>query len=83
LFQLWLCRKSRYWALIIHQQYSSRLLAQASRFLGKENIDSTVIDRLRRIVPAEGRANFRKDARYSTDWILIVAQQIYREQPDE
>ena len=63
--------------------YSSRLLAQALRFVGKENVDSTVIDRLRRIVPAEDRANFCKDARYSTDWILMVAQQVDMEQPDE
>ena len=63
--------------------YSSRLLAQALRFVGKENVDSTVIDRLRRIVPVEDRANFCEDARYSTDWILRVAQQISMEQPDE
>jgi len=63
--------------------YSSRLLAQALRFVGKENVGSTVIDRLRRIVPAEDRANFCKDARYGTDWILMVAQQVDMEQPDE
>jgi len=65
------------------RHYSSRLLAQALRFLGKENIDSTVIDRLRRIVPAEDSSNFCKDAQYSTDWILMVARRIDREQPDE
>ena len=51
--------------------------------LGKENIDSTVIDRLRRIVPAEDSSNFCKDAQYSTDWILMIAQQVDMEQPDE
>lgn len=58
--------------------YSSRLLAQALRFLGKRNIDSTVIDRLRRIVSAKDRALFLEDARYSTDWVLRAAQRVSR-----
>jgi len=56
--------------------YSSRLIAQALRHLGRKSVDDRVIDRLRRRIPAEERAQFFRDARYSTDWILEVAQRI-------
>lgn len=56
--------------------YSSRLIAQALRHLGRRNVDDRVIDHLRQRVPAPQRARFLRDARYSTDWILDVAQRI-------
>lgn len=59
--------------------YSSRLIAQALRYLGKEGIDDKVLDRLRRIVPQKDRAKFLKDARYGTDWILEVALKVAQE----
>ena len=59
--------------------YSSRLIAQALRFLGKENVDSTVLSKLRRIVPSKDRSRFLKDSQFGTDWILEVAQKISRE----
>ena len=60
--------------------YSSRLLAQALRYLGKENVNPTVIHRLRQAVPQEDRERFLEDARYGTGWILEVAQQLSQEQ---
>jgi len=56
--------------------YSSRLIAQALRHLGRRNVDDRVIDHLRRRVPARERARFLRNARYATDWILDVAQRI-------
>jgi hypothetical protein len=54
--------------------YSSRLIAQALRFLGKSNVDEKVILHLKRRLPGRDRARFLVDARYATDWILDVAQ---------
>ncbi len=58
------------------EYYSSRLIAQALRHLGRRNVDDRVIDHLRQRVPARERTRFLRDARYSTDWILDVAQRI-------
>jgi len=59
--------------------YSSRLIAQALRFLGRGNIDDEVLVKLRRMVPKKDRARFLRDAQYGTDWVLEVAQKIARE----
>ncbi|MEI7836896.1 MAG: DUF6088 family protein [Planctomycetota bacterium] len=61
------------------EHYSSRLIAQALRFLGKDSIDDKVLGALRRVVPRKDRGRFLKDAQYGTDWILDVAQEIARE----
>ncbi len=61
------------------ENYSSRLIAQAVRFLGKDNIDDNVLAKLRRIVPKKDRADFLRDAQYGTDWVLQIAQKIARE----
>lgn len=58
------------------ENYSSRLIAQALRHLGKPNVDQRVIDLLRRRLPTEDKVRFLQDARYSTDWILDAAQRI-------
>ena len=60
-------------------KYSSRLIAQALRFLGKDNIDAKVLLKLRRMLPKKDRADFLKDAQYGTDWVLQIAQKIARE----
>jgi hypothetical protein len=61
------------------EHYSSRLIVQALRFLGKENIDRSVLGKLRRIVPKKDRARLLKDAQYGTDWVLQIAQKIAEE----
>lgn len=58
------------------ENYSSRIIAQALRFLGKDNVDDKVLAKLRRDVPKSDRRALLKDARYATDWILDVAQKI-------
>ena len=61
------------------KHYSSRIIAQALRFLGKDNVDNTALVRLRRMMPKTDRRRFLKDAQYGTDWILEVAQSLARE----
>jgi hypothetical protein len=56
--------------------YSSRLVARALRFLGKGNVNDSVIRRLRRKLKPRDRTRFLQDARYGTDWILEIAQRI-------
>lgn len=58
------------------KSYSSRLVAQALRHMGRPNVDERTIAHLRHVVPADDRAQFLLDARYSTDWILEVAQKL-------
>lgn len=58
--------------------YSSRLTAHALRYLGKDNVDETVVEHLRKRLTARERNCFLQDARYGTDWILDVAQAIAR-----
>ncbi|HLF94331.1 MAG TPA: DUF6088 family protein [Planctomycetota bacterium] len=60
------------------EHYSSRLIAQALRFLGKRTVDEKVIRHLQRRLPVRDKARFVRDARYATDWILDVAQKIAR-----
>ena len=57
------------------EHYSSRVIAQALRFLGKDHVDEQVVSHLRRKLPRGDRAKFLRDARYGTDWILEVAQE--------
>lgn len=59
--------------------YSSRLIAQALRFLGRQNVNEDVIGRIRRTVPKKDRTRFLEEARYGTDWILATAQRIAQE----
>lgn len=58
--------------------YSSRLIAQALRFLGKSNVGEKEIRRLRSRLSRKDRARFVKDARFGTDWIYEVARKITR-----
>jgi len=62
----------------IENQLSS-LVIQALRYLGKDEVGSEVISRLRtRLSPAEKRRLLR-DTRFSTDWIFAVARQVAEE----
>jgi hypothetical protein len=54
--------------------YSSRLIAQALRFLGKANVGERELLHLKKRLLARDKARFLKDARYATEWILEVAE---------
>jgi len=56
--------------------YSSRLIAQALRFVGRDHVTQEMLDRLRRRAPKKDIQALLRDARYGTDWILDVARQI-------
>jgi len=56
--------------------YSSRLIAQALRFVGRDHVTQDLLERLRRKVPKKDRQALLRDARYGTDWILAVARRI-------
>ena len=56
--------------------YSSRLIAQALRFVGKDHVTEEILERLRRKVPRKDKQALLQDARYGTDWILDVARRI-------
>ena len=58
------------------ENYSSRLISQALRFLGKGGPGKAAIDHLRKNLHRQERLNFLKDARYGTDWIFEFAQRI-------
>jgi len=58
------------------ENYLSRLIARALRFLGKDNVDERVIRHLQRKLTTREKARFFRDARYGTDWILEIAQRI-------
>ena len=58
------------------EHYSSRLIAQALRFLGKSNVGEQVIRHLQRRLPSKDKARFVRDARHGTDWIFEVAQRV-------
>lgn len=59
--------------------YSSRVIAQALRFLGKENVGPEVMNRLRRDIPAKDKEAFLDDTRYGTGWIHDVAKRLKEE----
>ncbi len=61
------------------ENYSSRLIAQALRFLGKGDVYKRAIGYLRRKLSRQEKINFLKDAQYGTDWILEVARKIAQE----
>ena len=65
------------------ENYSSRLIAQALRFLGRGNVEQQVIGYLRRKLSEQEKMDFLQDARYGTDWILDVAQKIAQEDDHE
>jgi len=60
------------------EHYSSRIIAQALRFLGKEKIDGKVIKHLRNKLTDQERFDLLRDIRFGTDWILDVAQKLLK-----
>lgn len=59
--------------------YGSRVIAQALRFLGKENIGSEIVDRLRQMIPPKDQDALLEDTRYATGWIHDVARRLKEE----
>lgn len=65
------------------ENYSSRVIIQALKHLGKDNVDDKVLAHLRRMLPKRDKANLIRDARYGTDWILGAAQKIAQKDEHE
>jgi len=61
------------------ENYSSRLISQALRFLGKGSLGKAAVLHLRKSLQRKEKINFLKDARYGTDWIFDFAQRIAKE----
>ncbi len=58
------------------EHYSSRLIANALRFLGRKGVDDAVIRHLQRTLPRVAKARFLRDAKYGTDWIFGMARRL-------
>ncbi len=58
------------------EHYSSRMIANALRFLGRQNVNDSVIRHLQRKLPSIEKARFLRDARYGTDWVFEIAQRV-------
>jgi predicted transcriptional regulator of viral defense system len=61
--------------LPVGNQISATVL-QALRYLGKEAIDSTVINRIRKALLPKYRSRLLLDSRYTTDWIADAVRKI-------
>lgn len=61
---------------------TSSMVFQALRHLGKESVDDRVIERIRKGLTAEQRAELLRDAGYTTDWISAAVRQIARNEAD-
>ena len=59
--------------------YSSRLITQALRYLGRENVGPEVLRRLRQRIPPKEKTKLVRDTRYGTGWIHEVARQLTAE----
>ncbi len=55
---------------------SSRIIAQALRFLGKEKVDGKVIKHLHYKLTDREKTDLLRDVQFGTDWILDVAQKL-------
>ena len=60
------------------EHYSSRIVAQALRFLGKEKIDGKVIKHLHSKLTDKEKTDLFRDTRFGTDWILDVVQKLMK-----
>jgi hypothetical protein len=60
----------------------SALVFQAIRHLGRSDINSAAIARLRRSLSPEQKGDLLRDARYTTDWIADVVRQVAAEEPE-
>ncbi len=60
------------------EHYSSRIIAQALRFLGKKKIDSKTLKYLRSKLTDKEKTDFLGDVQFGTDWILDIAEKLIR-----
>ncbi len=65
--------------LPVGNQMSATVL-QALRYLGKEAIDSTVINRIRKALLPKYRSKLLLDSKYTTDWIADAVRKIAGDQ---
>jgi len=65
--------------LPVGNQISATVL-QALRYLGKEAIDSTVINRIRKALLPKYRSKLLLDSKYTTDWIADAVRKIVGDQ---
>lgn len=65
--------------LPVGNQISATVL-QALRYLGKEAIDSTVINRIRKALLPKYRSKLLLDSKYTTDWIADAVRKIAGDQ---
>ncbi len=61
---------------------TSSMVFQALRHLGRESVDDRVIERIRKGLTAEQRAELLGDAGYTTDWISAAVRQIAKDEAD-
>jgi len=60
------------------EHYSSRIIAQGLRFLGKEKVDWKIIKHLHYKLTDQEKTDLLRDVQFGTDWILDVAQKLMR-----
>ncbi len=65
--------------LPVGNQISATVL-QALRYLGKEAVDSTVINRIRKALLPKYRSKLLLDSKYTTDWIADAVRKIAGDQ---
>jgi hypothetical protein len=61
---------------------ASNLVVQALRHLGRDGVDQTVIDHLRKRLTRSEQKVLLRDARYTSDWIFEVLKRIAAEEGD-
>lgn len=62
---------------------TSATVLQALRHLGKDAVDSTVVNRIRTALSPTNRSQLLQDARYTTDWIADAVRRIAGDQAEE
>lgn len=62
--------------------WTSRLVVQALRFLGKECVNSTVVAKIRQKLKPEERDTLLRDVQYAADWIVEAARAIVNRPPE-
>ena len=58
--------------------YKTALTVQALKALGRDNVDKTVIEKLRKLLSAEEKTAMLNEAKIATSWIYEYLKQICR-----
>ncbi len=59
-----------------HRRPGSAVVIQALKHLGKDAVTEDTVRELRNRLPRKARQNLLRDARYASDWIYKVAQNV-------